>query len=120
MIIYLIFRDIKLVSWLCGLALAIGGDYVLLPWLVEKTGGMAIAVSVGLIVGTFIMFACTEGVQCLEFALRNKQSLTKVKGKTNKSQARSLPLTTRIVTWLILLTMTATLLSELLPPVSFK
>jgi uncharacterized membrane protein len=107
-------RGIETLGRLCGLAVAAGADYVLVPKLVEQTGQMAIAVVIGLLFGAMVMFACGAVSQRIADAMRKKQ------GKRRAVQARRLSSTTRVFTLLMVLTVLAMLLSELLPPASFK
>ena len=113
---YLTPSGIEIAGWLCGLAVVAAGDYVLIPKLVEQIGQLTIAIVVGLVLGAMIMFVFGEMSHRVASATRKQRDL----GKSRTSHARRLSLTTRVFTLLVVLTVLALLLSELLPLASFK
>ena len=118
---YLSSRVIELLGQFCGLAIATGGDYILVPWLVEKTGQMAIGLIVGLVFGAIIMVACGEAPRRVANAMRRNQGLVGVRrGVGSNAQMRRLSLSTLAYALLVVLTMIAMVLGQLLPSDSFR
>jgi hypothetical protein len=116
----LLARGIETIGWLGGLAVAAGSDYVLIPSLVATTGQLSIAIVMGLMVGVIIVVVLGEVSQRIVKALRERQGLTIVRhGKRRRTDPR-LPMTSRVLMALTLLTMLAMIFSTLLPPASFK
>jgi hypothetical protein len=106
---------------LCGLAVATGSDYVLIPWLADKTGQMAIAIIVGLAFGAMIMFVFGEAPERVVNTMRKHQRIGGGRrGIGGGALVRRLSLPTLAYTFLVTLTILAMLLGQLLPAASLK
>lgn len=108
-------NNTSMLEQLCGLGLATGANYVLIPWLTEQIGHIAIAVIISLLVGVVITAECGAVVQ------RVVQGIRKLHGRAwaqsvigGETQHHWSSLRTVVYALLAALTILAMLLSEVL------